>query len=205
MTTSVDRPKPIHLTAPAPIPGSTALYRFFSGDGVLLYIGKTVRPPVRWYTHSTTQRWWPEVSAAFVQWLPNERAEAAEREAIRSERPKYNQSAAEDRRPGRRAALDLPAPVPMGPVEATDMVSITQAARRLVDLGIVPSMSREGIRKISKTDPEWPIRESDMQMIGNAAVMPWAPIELFFRNRATLRKRGPDRQPRKRKADPPAE
>ncbi len=39
---------PIHRTAPDAKPGCTALYRFYSSAGALLYIGSTVRPKRRW-------------------------------------------------------------------------------------------------------------------------------------------------------------
>jgi len=166
--------KPIHLTAPPPRAGSTALYRFFSADGVLLYIGITVRPPVRWYTHSTTQHWWPKVSAAFVQWLPNGQAEDAEREAIRTERPKYNQQSAEDIRAAQRALRSLrPETEPEVDTAAAarreEMLTFTRGAALLVELGLVPTMTREGIRKIAATEADWPFGPKPKHPYGKLA------------------------------------
>lgn len=70
----------------------TALYRFFDEDGALLYIGITVNPRVRWRDHAG-RTWWPDVATKTLEWHTNRAdAEAAEREAIRVELPRYNVS-----------------------------------------------------------------------------------------------------------------
>ncbi|MFF6903544.1 GIY-YIG nuclease family protein [Streptomyces hydrogenans] len=71
----------------------TALYRFYDADGGLLYVGITKRLRIRWQEHARdyATTWWPKVVTNSVTWFPNrEEAEAAEREAIRSENPGFN-------------------------------------------------------------------------------------------------------------------
>jgi hypothetical protein len=72
------------------------------------------------------------------------------------------------------------------------MVSFTTGAELLVQLGLVPNMTREGLRKIAKTDPKWPFRPEDYVRIGNAQTMPTGPLVEFFEKRTT-RGRGPAR------------
>lgn len=72
------------------------------------------------------------------------------------------------------------------------MVTFTTGAELLVELGLVPNMTREGLRKISKTDPDWPIGPEDYVKIGNAQAMPTKPLLEFFKKRTT-RGRGPAR------------
>lgn len=74
-------------------PRKTALYRFFDADGRLLYVGVTSNPKVRWHAHELYQHWWQEVHTKEIEWLPT-RAEAlaAERQAIRTEKPLHDKS-----------------------------------------------------------------------------------------------------------------
>lgn len=85
------------------------------------------------------------------------------------------------------------------------VVTFSSGAQLLVDLGIVPSMTREGIRKIAKTDPEWPFGPRPKHPYGklsNAQTMDAEPFLAYFRSR-TIKKRGPDKQPRKRTGKEP--
>ncbi|MER8083823.1 hypothetical protein ABTZ57_01340 [Streptomyces sp. NPDC094048] len=87
-----------------------------------------------------------------------------------------------------------------GEVEIPPMVTFTSGAALLVELGIVESMTREGVRKIAKTDPAWPFgpgRRYPYGRIANAQSMASGPFLEFFRGRK-VRGRGPDRGPRKR-------
>lgn len=86
-------------------------------------------------------------------------------------------------------------------VEIPPMVTFTSGAALLVQLRIVPNMTREGIRKIANTDPAWPFgadREHQYKKIANAQAMDTEPFLDFFRARKT-RGRGPA------KKTPPAE
>lgn len=68
-----------------------ALYRFFSSDGRLLYIGITVSVLGRWAGHERDKPWWPEVASATLTHYPSREAVlAAEREAIVAEQPEHN-------------------------------------------------------------------------------------------------------------------
>ncbi len=81
------------------------------------------------------------------------------------------------------------------------MVTFTQIAQRLMERGIVGSITRQGVRHIADTDPDWPVPPDQWLKIGNAWVMDWNPVEEFFRNRET-KGRGPDARPRKRQTKP---
>lgn len=71
--------------------GRTALYRFFDGEGLLLYVGITDNPKERFYQHSKTKHWWESVASQRIEWLDSRNdAEVAERTAIRGERPLWN-------------------------------------------------------------------------------------------------------------------
>lgn len=69
----------------------TALYRFFDQRGQLLYVGITDNLGQRWSAHMREKVWWPQVHKQNSEWLPSrEAAEAAEKQAIKTERPLYN-------------------------------------------------------------------------------------------------------------------
>lgn len=67
------------------------LYRMFDRDGVLLYVGITNNPKVRFKSHSKSQSWWDQVVNITVKTYPSREALAdAEQKAIRCEAPLYN-------------------------------------------------------------------------------------------------------------------
>jgi hypothetical protein len=84
------------------------------------------------------------------------------------------------------------------------VVTFTSGAELLRRLGVVETMTREGVRKISKDDPNWPFgpdRPHQYGKVANAQTMDTEVFLAFFRARTT-KKRGPDKQPRRRRADP---
>lgn len=69
----------------------TALYRFYDGDGALLYVGITYDLDQRWASHRNSSPWWERAVSNSVEWYDNRRAALdAELEAIRTERPLHN-------------------------------------------------------------------------------------------------------------------
>lgn len=69
----------------------TCLYRHYNEKGDLLYVGISLNAVNRSYSHSLTSKWWDEVSSITVERFGSRvAAEAAERAAIHSERPRYN-------------------------------------------------------------------------------------------------------------------
>lgn len=73
-----------------PEPGATAVYRFFTEDDVLLYIGICDEPVRRWHRHAD-KPWWPQVTRFSVMWFASrEEATEAEGKAIVSEKPLHN-------------------------------------------------------------------------------------------------------------------
>jgi hypothetical protein len=69
----------------------TALYRFFNAEGALLYVGITKNFGQRWTNHAKSKPWWPEAQRHTAEWFDTRReAEAAEKQAVVAECPKYN-------------------------------------------------------------------------------------------------------------------
>jgi len=69
----------------------TALYRLFNEADTLLYVGVSSDPDGRWSQHQSTTPWIREVSTRTLEWHPSrEDALAAEGQAVRTERPRYN-------------------------------------------------------------------------------------------------------------------
>lgn len=97
-------------------PGRTALYRLFDADGLLLYVGISHKPDVRWGQHSEDKPWWPAVDRRAVEWHETRSAaEKAELTAIAGERPLHNKagtpaltvSASSGKTPTRPIRVDL--------------------------------------------------------------------------------------------------
>ena len=69
----------------------TTLYRYFDGEGQLLYVGVTGNNTKRQSQHRRNSFWFGEVaSATFEYFDTREEALEAETTAIRREKPKYN-------------------------------------------------------------------------------------------------------------------
>ena len=67
------------------------LYRFFDFSGQLLYVGITNNPSKRLRRHRSEKTWWLEIANIRLQHFSNRYdLQAAELEAIRSEKPIYN-------------------------------------------------------------------------------------------------------------------
>lgn len=85
----------------------TALYRLFAADDTLLYVGVSSHIEARWKKHAALKWWWPEVARKTVEWLESrDAAEAAELEAIRTERPVHNVARSPWASPPRSLAVD---------------------------------------------------------------------------------------------------
>jgi hypothetical protein len=70
---------------------STTLYRAYDQDGTLLYVGIADDWLRRWREHRKTSAWFAEVGSVKVEGYPDRTsALLAERDAIKSERPKFN-------------------------------------------------------------------------------------------------------------------
>lgn len=69
----------------------TALYRHFSKDGMLLYVGISIDPFRRNAQHEDGAPWFREVTNISVEWHPTHTdALRAEQAAIAMERPRFN-------------------------------------------------------------------------------------------------------------------
>jgi hypothetical protein len=79
------------MTEQQPLPRPTRLYRHFAADGSLLYVGISLSWPARTRSHAHYSAWFAQVATVQIESFPDrESALNAEREAIRSERPKFN-------------------------------------------------------------------------------------------------------------------
>jgi predicted GIY-YIG superfamily endonuclease len=70
---------------------NTVLYRHLDADGALLYVGITCDPVNRLSNHKACSPWAASIASVTMQWFDcREDAAAAERIAVRDERPAYN-------------------------------------------------------------------------------------------------------------------
>lgn len=77
-----------------------------------------------------------------------------------------------------------------------DLISFSEAARRLNEGAYTTRpITKSGVLHIAKTDPHWPVPRDKWIKAGRAYLIPWEPVEEFFRNR-THRGRGPGRKHR---------
>ena len=68
-----------------------SLYRFYDEDDRLLYVGITTQACARWAAHAGDKEWFPTVVRATVEhFADRESAAAAEKAAIRTEKPLHN-------------------------------------------------------------------------------------------------------------------
>lgn len=112
-----------------------SLYRFFDADDRLLYVGITTSGSARLAQHSRDKEWFSTVSrATFEHFATREDALAAEKAAIKAERPAYN------------LRHSLAPPVPPGylsiPEAAAYMRVDADVLTRWVEAGYVPTSRR---------------------------------------------------------------
>lgn len=70
---------------------STDLYRHFSADGELLYVGISLSAVVRLAGHRNTSHWFRQIASVTVEkFATRQEAERAERLAIEREKPRHN-------------------------------------------------------------------------------------------------------------------
>lgn len=70
---------------------STAVYRCFDAVDDLLYVGMTANPDRRFAAHARYSEWWPLTARTSIEWFDSrDAAGAAEKTAIKTERPRYN-------------------------------------------------------------------------------------------------------------------
>lgn len=73
------------------------------------------------------------------------------------------------------------------------MLTFTQAAEQLVADEIVRSMGPEGLRKLARTDSEWPFAEEDYGHVAGARTLPYERLVTYFQTRSKRKGRGPAR------------
>ncbi|MCM1964889.1 hypothetical protein [Streptomyces sp. G1] len=75
--------------------------------------------------------------------------------------------------------------------EARTMVTFTQAAERLVQEQVVRSMTPEGLRKLARTDVEWPLNPADYGETAGARTFPYEVLLKYMNTRSKRKGRGP--------------
>lgn len=69
------------------------LYRMYDAHGALLYVGLTTEPKSRIRAHEHDKQWWPQVATISLEHFPSKsELRSAERRAVETERPLYNQN-----------------------------------------------------------------------------------------------------------------
>jgi hypothetical protein len=53
------------------------------------------------------------------------------------------------------------------------MVTLAEIARRA-------NLSKQRISQLARTDPDWPVPESEWQRVGRYFLLPWPPIEKYL-------------------------
>lgn len=77
--------------APEGTPSPQVVYRAYGHDGDLLYVGRSIQPRGRLASHASTKVWWHLVSFLTLEQFDSfAECQTAERNAIATERPRYN-------------------------------------------------------------------------------------------------------------------
>jgi len=85
------------------------LYRFFSSDDVLLYVGRTINPRTRLRDHARSKDWYEDAVRIEMESFPDAESLAlAEIEAIKKERPVHNIQHSPRRKKPTSALLNAP-------------------------------------------------------------------------------------------------
>lgn len=66
-----------------------------------------------------------------------------------------------------------------------DWITLTDAAERVVQGGYADTMSRQRLTELADTDPSWPVPRARWKRAGRAWLVPWPPIEAYFKARDT--------------------
>jgi predicted GIY-YIG superfamily endonuclease len=169
----------------------TAVYRFYDGDGELLYVGITKDPVSRFRDHerNNAETWWPLMRSWHVDWHDSRpQAAAAEVMAIEREAPRFNESS----RPHPLLVSESGVPEASW-VELGDdqWVNASEIARRVVALGIRPRFTRARVMQLANS-PDWPVPHGQWRRQGNMWLFPWPPVEAFLRTRITRQGRRTD-------------
>lgn len=124
-----------------------ALYRHFDQDGVLLYVGISVDPEERWKAHRYSRAEWAADSVRRVDdWFSSlVEAQAAERVAIKTERPKHNRQ--------HNGRCRRPAPPPVEQVEWHWVENPRPEGGVLVNNGTARIVGRTGFHLVPEPYP----------------------------------------------------
>lgn len=121
----------------------TALYRLYDEAAQLLYVGIAFDPRVRGYHHKKHKPWWPDVARREVEWFENRhKAEAAERQAIATEKPRYNVAGVPN-----PLLVEVVAPSPPPPLSPAIAEGLRKAARASRRADRAADRARQALRE----------------------------------------------------------
>lgn len=87
-------------------------------------------------------------------------------------------------------------PGSQGKEDQLTMLTFAQAAERLVADEHVRSMTPEGLRKLARTDPEWPVAPGEYGVVAGARLLPYEHVVRYFQTRSKRKGRGPAKRKR---------
>lgn len=137
------------IDAPEGVDVGNLLYRFYDGEGLPLYVGKTTTGTARLEQHRRGAEWYGLVEFVALSLYPNhELVLRAERAAIRSEQPRFNRA---DRRGRKRVELHL-----HGPAEEAAAVLLDEAEPEfLAELVRILGIPSRSLLAVAPPAPEW--------------------------------------------------
>ena len=150
-------------------PDTHVLYRFFDAEDTLLYIGITMNPVTRFRAHRADKDWWCEVANIRIETFDDRSAlEAAERDAINSEKPKYN-VVHNGGKPASVKATPRKGSARMSPIQVGDWIAAGMSDGRCF------------VGAIAASDETWlSIRQKDFftgEITPDVAVVRWADVK----------------------------
>lgn len=64
-----------------------------------------------------------------------------------------------------------------------EWITLTEAARRVVELGLADRMTRQRISTLAAADPSWPAPREQWRPVGAYKLLPWEPVKEYFETR----------------------
>jgi hypothetical protein len=87
------------------------LYRWYDGSATLLYVGRSYSAMARAAAHASGSSWYDDATIMIKQRYPSlAELVKAERQAIKTERPKYNVASVPGRKSTQRVKSSIPCP-----------------------------------------------------------------------------------------------
>ena len=66
-----------------------------------------------------------------------------------------------------------------------EWLTMTQVAERVVQRGYADTMTRQRVAQLAETDPDWPVPKEQWRPVGRYWLLPWTPLEPYFKVRSS--------------------